>query len=315
MPSGEIVHDGDARLIAIDAREKLGARRAKLGAIAALAACVLAGGLRHARGFAIRQLAATGGSPTRWTPDLRREIDGVDYGGTDRHMMEETGDIDDMDSLYGTRGTTVRFALALYFCGTEHANNLNRDQAIVSPGLVFAGGADILESFQNFIVAQRKFATPEKGHAHLVYRLGVSAETRGKPAMDHVWTVVAQPDGSYHWLQGYIQKYSLQTWMAHAERTGQRRLTAEQLLSKLDDLATLMRNKIAWTEASNRIYMELFHKALRIIAEWRPEHRLSTFTWDVAWEYPLPTESGAAPAQARSGCEVIADFAEFLNSD
>ena len=45
---------------------------------------------------------------------------------------------------------------------------------------------------------------------------------------------MAQPDGTYMWLQSYIQHYTLQKWMKEAMRRGEQYLTYDQLMAKLD---------------------------------------------------------------------------------
>ena len=45
---------------------------------------------------------------------------------------------------------------------------------------------------------------------------------------------MAQPDGTYMWLQSYIQHYTLQKWMKEALRRGEQYLTYDQLMAKLD---------------------------------------------------------------------------------
>jgi hypothetical protein len=112
---------------------------------------------------------------------------------------------------------------------------------------------------------------------------------------DHLATCAPspQPDGTYMWLQSFILKYSLIEWMANLDRLGQRYLTHEALVAKLEALIELMaRSEAGWTMEANEIYKELFFVdvlKLKTTVQWTQSvHSLSHFSWNVACEYLLP---------------------------
>ena len=41
----------------------------------------------------------------------------------------------------------------------------------------------------------------------------------------HVWNIVAQPDGSFHWLQSFINHYSLPSWLRQSDARSERHMT------------------------------------------------------------------------------------------
>ena len=40
----------------------------------------------------------------------------------------------------------------------------------------------------------------------------------------HVWNIVAQPDGSFHWLQSFINHYSLPSWLRQSDARSERHM-------------------------------------------------------------------------------------------
>ena len=40
----------------------------------------------------------------------------------------------------------------------------------------------------------------------------------------HVWNIVAQPDGSFHWLQSFINHYSLPSWLRQSDARSERHI-------------------------------------------------------------------------------------------
>ena len=43
----------------------------------------------------------------------------------------------------------------------------------------------------------------------------------------HVWNIVAQPDGTFHWLQSFINHYSLPSWLRQSDARSERHLPLE----------------------------------------------------------------------------------------
>ena len=103
---------------------------------------------------------------------------------------------------------------------------------------------------------------------------------------------MAQPDGTFVWLQSFIGHYALQTWMKQQDRMGRRYLSLEQLLELLASLRQLMAIE-RWSDRANLAYVNLFNVDFfsedpTIATTWRREHRISRFSWDLACEYPIP---------------------------
>ena len=159
----------------------------------------------------------------------------VDYGGADGSAFEEM-DIRDPDSVVGTRCASTKFALSVYFCGAATANG---DELNTWNG--WAGG---LEALRETLESMRMLSRKGGVHPAFVYELSLGQKERSDPALEHVWTIVAQPDGTYMWLQSYIQHYTLQKWMKEALRRGEQYLTYEQLTAKLDKYQELVRGRI-----------------------------------------------------------------------
>jgi hypothetical protein len=115
-------------------------------------------------------------------------------------------------------------------CGLDVAHNLDQRKGTSSVhhriGHQGVGDAAIL-SFAAWLrdvhAAAEAAGTP---HPRFVYRLGVSSED-GKAGYAHVWNLVAQPDGSFHWLQSFINHYSLPSWLRQSDARSERHLPPE----------------------------------------------------------------------------------------
>lgn len=204
------------------------------------------------------------------------------------------------ESLAATRCSSSRFAVTAYYCGLDVAHNLDQRKGTSSVhhriGHQGVGDAAIL-SFAAWLrdmhAAAEAAGTP---HPRFVYRLGVSSED-GKAGYAHVWNLVAQPDGSFHWLQSFINHYSLPSWLRQSDARSERHLPLETLLYKLELLGQLTRIS-RWDTFANDAYLRLFNvdmdRARRVdTREAIARQRLQTFSWDVACEYPTPDHPGA----------------------
>mmetsp|Transcript_45712 Transcript_45712/g.143022 ORF Transcript_45712/g.143022 Transcript_45712/m.143022 type:complete len:177 (-) Transcript_45712:29-559(-) len=126
-------------------------------------------------------------------------------------------------------------------------------------------------------------------HPRYVYRLGVGTEG-GEAGYAHVWNIVAQPDGTFYWLQSFVDHYSLPSWMRQSDAKGERDLLFETVLLKLEALRELFR-LVAWDRAANANYLRLFNvdmdRARRVDKRETAMHqRLHHFSWDLACGYP-----------------------------
>jgi len=217
----------------------------------------------------------------------------VDFGGADGHVAE--GGSFDLETLRVTRCATTRSAITAYFCGAEVATN--QDLALGYNGKPPNVGTD---SFRQYLACRHEHGLDIGTYKRAVYRLGISCKDN-LAGYNHAYSIVAQPDGTYFWLQSFVGHYSLATWMQKSDITKQSglaaHLTYDELMGKLDRIDRLMSIN-SWSEEANADYNDLFNvdKNLEVlivsngrkIKQWNSDHRLSTLTWDEACEYPLP---------------------------
>ncbi|EJK73346.1 hypothetical protein THAOC_05038 [Thalassiosira oceanica] len=196
-----------------------------------------------------------------------------------------------------TRCSTTTSALTVYFCGTGVATN--RDLVLGSGRKSPTVGTD---TFRKYLSCRFDEGVKKGSHHRSVYRLGVGCKDP-MAGMSHAWVIVAQPDGTFYWLQSFISHYSLATWMKKKDSLTESgvagRLTFDELMGKLDGLERLMSIN-AWTDEANRDYQDLFNvdKNLESVSwrskKWTEDSRLVLFSWDEACEYPAGGEHDAA---------------------
>jgi len=226
-----------------------------------------------------------------------RFIQKVDFGGMDGHVAEAT-DMLDVEEIRVTRCSTTRSAITAYFCGADVATNqdvsLGNERKLHNYGTM---------SFRQYLECRHKQGVENNGtHHRSVFRLGVGCKDN-MAGYSHAFSIVGQPDGTYYWLQSYIGHYSLSTWMKKADYGKQSSLagvlTYDELMIKLDTVDRLM-SIDSWSSQANADYLDLFNvdKNLlsasgnrgRKIKQWTDDHRLSSFVWDEACIYPVPTK-------------------------
>ena len=100
-------------------------------------------------------------------------------------------------------------------------------------------------------------------HPKYFYRLSLGVvETpkgAGHTGLSHVWLIAALEDSTFYWLQSFIQKYSLYTWL---EKEGYYHLTREELFRRLD-LVESLTNGATWTKGDGeKHYRELFNVSM-----------------------------------------------------
>ena len=167
-------------------------------------------------------------------------------------------------------------------------------------------------------LACRFYEGVEKGsHRRSVYRLGVGCKD-SMAGMSHAWIVVAQPDGTFYWLQSFISHYSLATWMKKKDSSTESGvagvLTFDELMGKLDAIERLM-SITSWTSEANRDYQDLFNVDKNLeSAKWKEDWRLDYFSWDEACEYPAGGEHDAAgDGEDGSECVVMLKMSSLVN--
>jgi len=228
------------------------------------------------------------------TDSIEIAMDRVDFGGPDGHVAEK-GDWNDLEAIRGTRCSTTRSAVTAYFCGADVAKN--QDAAL---GNKRKGHYYGVQPFVDFLSCRHQQGEKQHNHRRSVYRIGIACQDN-MAGYSHAFSIVAQPDGSFFWLQSFIGHYSLPKWMKQVDP-----LSLEDLLAKLNQVQRLM-NITGWSTQANADYHELFgvdkeKEAMKrskppVHLTWQPTHRLDAFYWDEACEYPLPPESPDSPAQ------------------
>ena len=151
-------------------------------------------------------------------------------------------------------------------------------------------------AFSDHLVCRHSQGEESGGvHKRSVYRINFFPEN-DELIFGHTFNIVAQPDGTFMWLQSFIGFYSLSSWLAQKDSTqsGLRgHLTLSEVLAKLDQIGALMEVE-SWDDEANSIYDDLFDADKSDATdEWDLSHRLSTFIWDEACEYPTPDEYDA----------------------
>ena len=128
----------------------------------------------------------------------------------------------------------------------------------------------------------------QQQHRRSVYRLGIGCDD-ALAGYSHAFSIVAQPDGSFYWLQSFIGHYSLAQWMKKSDA----KLSLDGLLAKLDQVQRL-RNITDWTQQANKDYLQLFGVDKSADGfKWKESRRLKHFYWDEACEYPVPGQEGS----------------------
>ena len=201
--------------------------------------------------------------------------------------------------VVGTRCASTKFALSVYFCGAATANG---DELNTWNG--WAGG---LEALRETLESMRMLSRKGGVHPAFVYELSLGQKERSDPALEHVWTIVAQPDGTYMWLQSYIQHYTLQKWMKEALRRGEQYLTYEQLTAKLDKIQDLRAAAATdWTARANTLYEELFWVDVikkKGSISFSAANAIEDLWWQIRCKYPTaktPPPPGPGPRAGES---------------
>ena len=199
--------------------------------------------------------------------------------------------------VIGTRCASTKFALSVYFCGADTANG--------APN-IWNGWAGALQQLRETLESMRMISMQDGVHPAFVYELSLGQRERSDPALEHVWTIVAQPDGTYMWLQSYIQHYTLQQWMKESMRRGEQYLTYEQLTAKLDKYQELrISAATGWTARANTLYKELFWVDVRENGDVRfsAANAIEDLWWQIRCKYPTaktPPPPGPGPRAGES---------------
>ena len=165
----------------------------------------------------------------------------VDFGG--KHgCVPERLDADDVETMRVTRCSTTVCALARYFCG---------------PGAEVPYAEYVGFSKLKARINDRWNSATAGQHPKYFYRLSLGVVEASKhdsrTDLNQVWLIAALGDGSFYWLQSFIIKYSLSTWL---KEEGYYHLTREELFRLLDLVESLTNPK--WTnDVGEKHYREL----------------------------------------------------------
>lgn len=116
--------------------------------------------------------------------------------------------------------------------------------------------------------------------------------------LEHVWTVVSLPNGTYYWLQSYISQYSLGEWMSKSAREGTNPMSWEELQCRVELIREIeTQRQDGWDEQVNRAYDTLWNvdilkakqgRSGENFKEWRWER--GEVTMELACEWPLKAD-------------------------
>lgn len=239
----------------------------------------------------------------------------VDFGGPDGHVPEKisSGGRSNtllLETMRTTRCSTTRSAVTAYFCGADVAGNQDRalksnnkaaQEEAIPPNLGIASFVDALQC--RHAAGRQRYGS--NTHRRSVYRISVGCSDP-LAGFSHAFSIVAQPDGTFYWLQSFISRYSLPTWMA---KPGNAHISLDTLLARLQQLDRLMAIT-QWSEQANSDYHALFDVDFNTEtsgqyvqstrSKWQPTHRLSLFLWDEACQYPLKEDGSDAVQEART---------------
>jgi hypothetical protein len=205
----------------------------------------------------------------------------ADFGGTDGSRPEEvdiTGSPEQMrENLAGTRCTSANFAITTYFCGAKAAAQKRNHYRL-----------DDMEYFLDDLDAGMLPEADELRRA--VFRFGITDfPLRGGDAgIDHVWTIIGNPNGTFMWFQAYIDEYSLGHWMELSQKAGVNPMSSAELRRRLHLLRSLEEPTERWDQKADDTYFELFN--VRVID--RMDRHQATYykRWDKAlWKGGLVT--------------------------
>ena len=94
-----------------------------------------------------------------------------------------------------------------FYCGAEVATDQDVAHGYSAKPSIYG-----TKSFREYLGCRHEQGKEGGTHRRSVYRIGVSCRSNNA-GMNHAWSIVAQPDGTFWWLQSYINEYSLSTWM------------------------------------------------------------------------------------------------------
>ena len=210
----------------------------------------------------------------------------------------------DKNSWAVTRCSSTRYAVTAYYCGLDIANNANHNAEFQDRMKLAVSSHIGVQSLKNYLQKwhdNTMMRKSKKDHSIRVLRLDIGQIERSTPPLDHVWSIICLPNGTFEWYQSYISFYSLHEWMDHVSGAYDMK-TMIQKLSLLKDLTVV--SNTDWTVRMNAAYEQLFWidvnnvNKMKAVA-WNSKNKLSLH-WDVA----CPNEVTSANEQEEEEAKI-----------
>ncbi len=249
----------------------------------------------------------------------------TDAGGSNRNEAEELdlvmgSSAKIQESIAVTRCTSTQYAITAYYCGSKVADN----QDLGKTNMISFGNLDSFEYWLNRQellrsgMASMALLAAKNGETHAnrknkriaeevrkahrsVFRFGISS---GEAAIDHVWVIVGNPEGTFTWHQSYINEYSCGKWMERSKRAGFNPMNSTALRGRVALLRILEKPKPAWDQEADDAYFTLFDVRINDRKERQAASNYKHWdkaiwskgqvSYDLACEWPLQTHNSSA---------------------
>lgn len=170
-----------------------------------------------------------------------------DFGGKYGCIPEPVADSMELETTRVTRCSTTVCALSRFFCGEGSEKSTD-----------YRFGFDSLKDH----IKRERPRGAQKTRFYRAVLSSVAAKSNDHSTkhtgLNHVWMIVALQDGTFYWLQSFIMKYSLYTWL---KREGNYHLTKDELFRRLDNVERLTKAR-TWDAISEGYYAELFNVSM-----------------------------------------------------
>jgi hypothetical protein len=203
--------------------------------------------------------------------------------------------------------------ITAYFCGDKVASNQDRGRRFLvqhddeSDGMI-GGHAFEADDILEFLEYARTLSDGGTKQARrFLFRFGIRGVYRPGPldtasdtlSLEHVWTVVSLPNGTYYWLQSYISEYSLGEWMSKSAREGTNPMSWEEMKHRIQLIREVEKPRLhGWDQHVNRAYETLWNVNVLTSRQGRSGESFKGWRWergqvhmDLACEWPLKAES------------------------
>ena len=194
----------------------------------------------------------------------------------------------DTNTFAVTRCSSTSYAVTAYYCGLDIANNANANAKVSLAHL--ASQREGVASLRQYITQwhdNTKQRKKDKDSSVSVIRLGVGQNERSEPALEHVWNIICQPDGTFLVYMSYISFYSLHEWMTHIGGS----LTILDMQQRLNQLEYVTKPQETWNQKMNDYYHDLFWVDVnKIVNNEVVPWKASVNTLKLSWNVACPSE-------------------------